>query len=68
MGISDLYVSNDKNWIPSSHLRFRIIIRVIRVNSNIADHKRVRGSRPLNHKLRIDWSQNYFVIILITLI
>lgn len=67
MGISDLYVSNDKNWIPSSHLRFRIIIRVIRVNSNIADHKRVRG-RPLNHKLRIDWSQNYFVIILLTLI
>lgn len=66
MGISDLYVSNDKNWIPSSHLRFRIIIRVIRVNSNIADHKRVRGSRPLNQKLRIDWSQNYFVIILLT--
>lgn len=44
-----------KDWIPSSHLRFRIMIRVIRVNSNIADHERVRG-RPQHLKLTIDSS------------
>lgn len=57
-----------KDWIPSSHLRFRIMIRVIRVNSNIADHERVRG-RPQHLKLTIvssitQYDLDFFILFL----